>query len=88
MPDLDDLVEELRQKRDELRVQMNLASREMRDEWEELEDKLEEFTDRAKRAAEDADLKTTGEGVGKALGQLGEELKLGYERIWKALKKD
>mgnify|MGYP000140318769 CR=1 FL=1 len=88
MPDFDDLLEELKQKRDELRVQMNLASREMRDEWEELEDKLEEFTDRARQVAEDADLKATGEGVGKALGQLGEELKRGYDRIWRALREE
>ena len=88
MPDFDDLVEELKQKRDELRVQMNLASKEMRDEWDELEGKLEEFTDAAKQLAADADLKATGEGVGKALSQLGDELKLGYERIWKALKED
>ena len=88
MSDFEELVEELKQKRDELRVQMNLASKEMRDEWDELEDKLEEFTDKAKQVASDADLKATGEGVGKALAQLGEELKLGYERVWQALKED
>ncbi len=88
MADLDDLVEELKQKRDELRVQMNLASRELQDEWAELEEKLDEFTGKTKKIASEADLKATGEGVGKALGQLGEELKLGYERIRKALKED
>ena len=38
--------------------------------------------------AADAKLGETGEGVGKALGQLGNELKLGYERIWRAIKED
>ena len=88
MPDFDDIIEELKQKRDELRLQMNLASREMQDEWEELEAKLDEFTDRAKQFATEANLKGTGKGVGKALGQLGEEIKLGYERIRKAIKDD
>lgn len=88
MADFDDLVEELQQKRDELRVQMNLASREMKDEWDELEEKLQELTSTAKQFAAEANLKETGEGVGKALAQLGDELKRGYERIWKALRED
>jgi phage shock protein A len=88
MIDFDDLVEELQQKRDQLRVQMNLASREMKDEWDELEEKLGELTAKAKQLAAEANLKETGEGVGKAVSQLGDEIKLGYERIWKALKDD
>ena len=79
MGDFDDLIEELKQKRDELRVQMNLASMELKDEWEELEAKMDDFTSKAR-------LGETGEGVGKALGELGSEIKLGYERLWKALK--
>ena len=79
MGDLDDLIEELKQKRDELRVQMNLASMELKDEWEELEAKMEDFADKAR-------IGETGEGVGKALGELGSEIKLGYERILKAIK--
>ncbi len=81
MSELDDIIAELKQKRDELVVQMHLASKEAKDEWEELEEKLEDFTAKAK-------LGETGEGVGKALGQLGDELKLGYERILKAVKDD
>ena len=79
MSDFDDLIEELKQKRDELRVQMNLASMELKDEWEELEAKMEDFTSKAR-------LGETGEGVGKALGELGSEIKLGYERIMQAIK--
>ena len=88
MIDFDDLVEELQQKRDELRVQMNLASREMKDEWDELEEKLGELTDKAREFASEAEIKETGEGVGRALSQLGDEIKLGYARIWRALKED
>ena len=86
MSELDDLIEDLKQKRDELRVQVNLASREIKDEWAELEEKMDEFTGKAKEVAGEAGLKETGEGVGQALGQLGHELKLGYERIRDAIK--
>lgn len=79
MADFDDLAEELKQKRDELRVQMNLASRELQDEWQELEEKMDEFSKKAK-------LDETGKGLGKALNQLGQEIKLGYDRLWKAIK--
>jgi vacuolar-type H+-ATPase subunit D/Vma8 len=81
MNEFDDILAELKQKRDELRLQMHLASREIAEEWDELEEKMENFTAKAK-------LDETGEGVGKALGQLGDELKHGYERIWKAIKED
>ena len=79
MNEFDDILAELKQKRDELRLQMHLATREISEEWDELEEKMEDFTANAK-------LGETGEGVGKALGQLGNELKLGYERIRDALK--
>ena len=88
MADFDDLLEELKQTRDELRVQVNLASREIKDEWEELEEKMEEFSSKAKEMADDAGFKETGQGVGKALGQLGHELKLGYQRIRDAIIED
>jgi len=86
MTDLNRLLEELKQKRDELRVQVHLASKDIRDEWEELEEKMDDFSGKAKRFADDAKLKETGEGLGEALGKLGHELKLGYERLRKAMK--
>ncbi len=79
MTDFDDIVDELKQKRDELRVQIHLASKEVQEEWSELEGKMEQFTSKAS-------LGETGEGVGKALGQLGHEIKLGYERVRDAIK--
>ena len=79
MADIDDLLEELKQKRDELRVQMHLASKDAQDEWEELEEKMKSFSRRAQ-------LEQTSEGVGDALGKLGHEIKAGYQRLWKAVK--
>ena len=86
MADFDEMLEELKQKRDELRVQIHLASKEVKEEWEELEEKMEEFSDKAKKFAEDAKLKETGSSLGDALGGLGQEIKLGYQRIRDALK--
>ncbi len=88
MSDLDDLVEDLKQKRDEVRVQINLASREIKDEWKDLEEKMDEFSGRVSQFAGDAQLKETGEGLGQALGEVGKELKRGYERIRDAIKED
>ncbi len=85
MPDFDDMIEELKQKRDELRVQMHLASKELKDEWEDLEEKMEDFSRKAKQFADDAELKKTGSGIGDTLSQLGSELKRGYQRIRDAL---
>lgn len=81
MGEFEDLVADLKQKRDELRLKMHLASKEAQDEWEELEEKMQEFSSRA-------ELGKTGEGLGDALGKLGEELKLGYKRLRNAIKED
>jgi chromosome segregation ATPase len=86
MADIDDIIEELKQQRDEIRVQINLASKEVKEEWEELEEKMEDFSGKARQFADDAKLKETGEGIGEALGQLGGELKRGYDRIKEALR--
>lgn len=86
MSDLDEVLEQLKQKRDEVRVQMHLASKEVQEEWDDIEKKMEEFSAKAKKFADDADLKETGSGLGSALGQVGQELKAGYERIRDALK--
>ncbi len=73
-------IADLKQKRDELRVQMHLASKELQQDWDELEEKMDDFCAKA-------EVRKTGEGLGKALGQLGDEVKLGYARILKAVKK-
>jgi len=86
MADIDDLIEELKQKRDELRVQIHLASKEVQEEWDDLEKKMDHFAGQAKQFADEAKLKETGSGLGDALGQLGHELKLGYERVRDAIK--
>ena len=81
MSEFDDLVADLKQKRDELRLKVHLASKEAQDEWEELEEKMQEFSSRA-------ELGKTSEGLGDALGKLGEELKMGYKRVRNAIRED
>jgi vacuolar-type H+-ATPase subunit D/Vma8 len=81
MDDFDDLVADLKQKRDELRLKIHLASKEAQEEWQELEEKMQEFSSRA-------ELGKTSEGIGDALGKVGEELKRGYQRIRSAIKED
>jgi vacuolar-type H+-ATPase subunit D/Vma8 len=86
MADIDDIIAELKQKRDELRVKIHLASKEVREEWDELESKMHDFSKKAKQFADDAKIRETGEGLGDALQKLGRELKLGYERVRDAMK--
>jgi vacuolar-type H+-ATPase subunit D/Vma8 len=81
MGEFEDLVADLKQKRDELRLKIHLASKEAQDEWEELEEKMQDFSSKA-------ELGKTTEGLGDALGKLGQELKLGYKRIRSAIKED
>lgn len=80
---LEVLKHDLRQARDELRVQMHLAKADARDEWDKLEGKWEDFErrlDKVEDAAEDA-----AEDIGDALSSLGEEIKAGYQRIRDAI---
>ena len=80
---LAELKNDLRQARDELRVQMHLAKADARDEWDKLERKWDDFEqkmDKVEDAAEDS-----AEDVGNALSALGEEIKSGYQRIRDAM---
>ena len=78
MTDVEKLLADLKQKRDELAVQIKLGSMEAKQEWEELESKFNEFSQKAQ-------FEETASDVGSALGALGAELKKGYERLTKAL---
>jgi putative heme degradation protein len=81
--EMQELAADLRQSRDELRVEMALAKAEIRDDWEELEKQWQRFSQQLKHAGHEA--ADAGEDVGGALSLLGQELKNGYARIRKAL---
>jgi BMFP domain-containing protein YqiC len=81
--DVQNLLDRLKQQRDELNVQMHLAAAEVRDEWAELEKKWSHFESRARHlgsATADA-----AQDVGSATKALGEELVAAYNRIRKSL---
>jgi hypothetical protein len=73
------VLDKLRQERDELRLQMELGKAEFREEWEQLERKWERLEGRLAGAAEEA-REASGE-VGAAFGVLADELGQAYRRI-------
>ena len=80
---MQELIEELRQVRDEIRVQIHLAAADARDEWEELEKKWGHFSAHAEQIGETA--AEAAEDIGEALELVGEELRKGYRKIRKQL---
>jgi hypothetical protein len=70
--------EELQTLRDDLKVRMHLASKELQDAWEDLERRWGHFQAQAK-------LDQTASNITEATKLLGEELRDGYNRIKKAL---
>jgi hypothetical protein len=78
MKDFEQLLNDLKKTRDEIQLQMHLASMEAKEEWQELEHKWDKFTARA-------DMEKSYEGVSDALSGLGEELKQAYVRFRSAL---
>ena len=78
MTEIEKLAGELKQKRDELAVQIELGSMEAKQQWEALEQQFNEFSAKA-------EIKETVASVDQAVSSLGEELKKGYERLKKAL---
>jgi hypothetical protein len=78
MSKVEEMLAELKQKRDELEVQARLGSMEAKQQWEQLEKQWNDF-------AAKAEVEKTAEDVSSALDTLGGELTKGYERLRKAL---
>lgn len=78
MADAEKWAEDLKQLRDEIRLKLHLASKDLQDEWDELEDKWNRFE-------AEANLSQSAEDIGEALSKLGEELTNAYKRIRDAL---
>ncbi len=80
---VEELISDLKQQRDELRVRIHLGSAELKDEWNKLDDKLAQLSQRfepVKDAVED-----TAEDVWESLKLVGGEIKEGFTRIRKSL---
>jgi hypothetical protein len=78
MSHIESLIEELKQARDELRLQIHLGSKELEDEWAKLEPKWDHFV-------KEANLEESAERLSAATRALGEELMQAYERVRSAL---
>lgn len=81
--DINEVFENLKQQRDEIRVKMHLAAADAKDEWEALEKKWGRFESRAKQVGGEA--KEASRGVWAAAKALGSEISEGYDRIRKQL---
>lgn len=77
------VMQKLEEERDELRVKLNLAKMEAREEWEELEKKMDALRGRMKVVGEEA--KEASGDVGAAVGVLADEIKEGFSRLRKLL---
>ncbi len=77
--DLSDLVETLKQERDELRVKIHLAKLELQQEWEKTEKQWENFKAKADEVLKDT--KEVAEEISESAKVIGEELKNAYLRI-------
>lgn len=81
--EIDDILESIKQQRDEINLQLHLAKAEVRDEWEKNERKLDQLKNRMNAVRHEM-----GDASGDILAALkitAEEIKNGYDRIRKVL---
>ena len=78
-----EMLEKLEQERDELRVRLHLGKAEAKEEWDKLDGRIAELRGRLDRAGDEAgdDL----EDVGADAKLLGDEIRLGFDRVRKML---
>lgn len=77
--ELSKLGEGLRQQRDELVLQVNLAKLEVKQEWDKAEHQLEQWQVKADAALNEA--KTASDDIVAGLDLLADEIKGAYRRI-------
>lgn len=80
---LDQLITSLKKERDALRLQMHLASMDVRDEYERLAEKIGTLSEQYEPVREA--VQESAKGLVTALGLAAEEMKIGFERIRKSL---
>ncbi len=74
MSNVSEMIEELKRKRDELRLQMNLASKDAEQQWHEFSAEWDKFL-------EQTQFEKSREEVGEAARELGHKLKDAYDRF-------
>jgi len=78
MADISSFLDDLKQKRDELRLKLHLGTKEAEEEWEDLTAEWDKFLT-------SAEFDKSSEEVGEAAKQLGLKMKDAYDRFRKAL---
>ncbi len=74
-----EMVNKIKQMRDEIELKIHLAAADVKDEWDEVEKKFDHVRGRAERVAEAAE--DAAENVGEAIELAAAEVRQGYERI-------
>ena len=80
---LDELVNTVRKERDELKLQIHLASLDAKDEYERLSKKCDRLADEYQPVTEAVE--KTADNMVSALGMVADELKFGFQRVRQAL---
>ena len=78
MVDLKDVMAELQQKRDEIKLQLHLGSMEAEEEWDEMVGEWDKFLSTSQ-------FDKTAEEVGEAARELGLKMKTAYDKARKAI---
>lgn len=81
--EIEKLVSQLEQQRDELRLKLNLAKADARDEWDKIEKQLDQLRGRLSGARDAAG--QSAADVGAAARLLAEEIRRGFDAIRKRL---
>jgi len=77
--ELNDLLENLKQERDELKVKMHLAKLDIQEEWDKAEKKWPEFKAKAEEILDGT--KDMADEVVDSVKVVGHEIKNAYQRI-------
>lgn len=80
---INELLSDLKQQRDELKVKLHLAKLEVGDEWDELGTKLAKLETKAKQVGNVT--AEASQDIGAAAKLLGEEILDGFKKISKQL---
>lgn len=77
MNDMDDWLAAMKQKRDEMKLQLHLASKEAEEEWDELVSDWDRFV-------HSTQLDKSADEVGEAARELGIRIKTAFDRMRKS----
>lgn len=81
--DINEIMNDLKQLRDELKLQVHLAKEDIGDQWESVEKKFQEFEGQAQHVGSAA--RDASTDVAEAAKLLGEEIKTAFNKIRKSM---